>query len=344
MRSILEDRMIHFGSHMRMQQSQKWRSLLRTRCALACGWGFVAISLSFHVHAADCDGNRTLITLPPIAIASDAPIGTVLWSQKGIPFNSYCYMPTLLHTRQIYLWRADLSSALRKYGLTFWLVYAGNGGNTPSQIKNPIVLDIPWNQSSGYASGVVDLELRKISDTPEAGSLVGVADVTAFYLDGNTNYQKGAQYIRGLRDISFISYTCDIDTGSRDMTVPLGKVRVDRFSGYGSTLAEQSFNLNLSCSQPAGAYTVAVTFSAMADSSRAPGVLALAPGPNTAAGVGIQLLKDGSPVAFERELAVGSATGSVALAIPMTVRYYQTGHTVVPGEANGIATFVLTYK
>ena len=212
------------------------------------------------------------------------------------------------------------------------------------QINNVKVLDIPWGASGGTASGEVDLELRKIGKTPEGEGISSVTDIVAFYLDSNTNNNKGSHFIRGLSNISFISYTCSIDTGSRNMTVPLGKVLADRFTGFGSTFAEQNFNIHLSCTQPSGVYNVAVTFSAVTDDSRVPGVLALESGPNTATGVGIQLLKDGSPVEFERALPVGSATKSSMFTIPMTARYYQTGSTVIPGEAKGIATFVLTYK
>lgn len=327
-----------------MQQNHHQCRLSRAKHVLAYSLGSVIATFSVSVHAANCQGDKTLITLPSITIASDAPIGTVLWSKKSISFSSYCPISFFGDTGNIYLWRADLHSALNSYGLTFWLKFHGQGGNSSMQIKNVKVLDIPWGGSGGSANGEVDLELRKIGKTPEGGKVSSVADIVAFYLDSNTNNNKGSHFIRGLSNISFISYTCSVDTNSQNMTVPLGKVRTDRFTGVGSTFAEQNFNIHLSCTQPAGIYNVAVTFSAVADDSRTPGVLALESGPNTATGVGIQLLKDGSPVEFEHALPVGSATKSTMFTIPMTARYYQTGHTVIPGEAKGIATFVLTYK
>jgi len=305
-----------------------------------CGVWLMLAMAPAGVRAATCEGGKTLVTLPSIMVASDAPVGSVLWSQKGIAFSTYCEN-WLLDTGNIYVWRADLMSTLQQYGLTFWLTYGGVSGNTAIQIKEPMVVDLGW--SSGYASGTVDLELRKTATTPATGA-VTAADIPAFYLDSNTNNHKGSHYIRGLTNISFVSYTCDIDTGSRSITVPLGAVRVDRFSGVGSTYGDQSFNIGLTCTQPAGTYNVSLTFSATADSSGASGVLAILQGSDAAAGVGIQLLMNGSPVVFDTALNAGSATAGATLTIPMMARYYQTGSLMTPGTANGIATFTISYK
>ncbi|AOJ03759.1 pilus assembly protein [Burkholderia mayonis] len=326
-----------------MQLKRVWRARFRdssgTRTAARCVWIAVA-ALPIGAQAATCEGDKTLATLPAITVASDAPVGTVLWSQKGIAFSTYCKL-ILIDTSNIYLWRADLSSTLQQYGLTFWLTYEGQGGNTAQQIKSPMVVDL--GGKNGYASGAVDLELRKTGVTPAQGA-VSAADIPAFYLDSNTNNRKGSHYIRGLTNISFVSYTCDIDTGSRSMNVPLGDVRVDRFSGIGSTYGDQNFNIGLTCTQPAGTYNVALTFSATADSTGASGVLALTQRSDVASGVGIQLLMGGAPVTFGTALDAGSATAGTTLTIPMTARYYQTGGMVTPGAANGIATFTISYK
>ncbi|KVZ13954.1 fimbrial protein [Burkholderia ubonensis] len=322
--------------------------LTRERCVRCLGryWSMlafwpVAVVLPVGAHAATCEGDKTLVTLPAIAVASDAPVGTVLWSQSGIAFNTHCTVGWPFDTSNIYVWRADLNSMLQQYGLTFWLTYAGQGGNTAQQIKSPMVVDL--GGKAGYASGTVDLELRKTGATPAQG-VVSAADIPAFYLDSNTNYKKGSHYIRGLTGISFVSYTCDVDAGSRSMTVPLGDVRVDRFTGAGSTFADRSFSIGMTCTQPAGAYNISLTFAATSDASGAPGVLAITQGAAAATGVGIQLLMNGSPVTFGSVIDAGSATAGATLAIPMTARYYQTGSVVTPGAAHGIATFTISYK
>ncbi|AOJ84895.1 pilus assembly protein [Burkholderia savannae] len=311
----------------------------RMRRVACCLW-IAAAALPMGARAATCEGDKTLVTLPAIAVASDAPIGTVLWSQSSIGFSTYCTLGWI-DTSNIYVWRTDLSSTLQQYGLTFWLTYEGQGGNTAEQIKSPLVVDL--GGKAGYASGTVGLELRKTGATPAQG-VVSAADMPAFYLDSNTNKKKGSHYIRGLASISFVSYTCDIDTGSRSMTVPLGDVRVDRFTGIGSSFADRNFSIGLTCTQPSGTYNVALTFSATADSSGAPGVLAITQSEAAATGVGIQLLMNGSSVTFGSELDAGSATAGTTLAIPMTARYYQTGSVITPGAANGIATFTISYK
>ncbi|MBF3912517.1 pilus assembly protein, partial [Burkholderia pseudomallei] len=151
--------------------------------AAAGGLWLVVAALPPGARAATCEGDKTLVTLPAIAVAADAPVGTVLWSQKGIAFSTYCTLGWF-DTSNIYVWRADLRSTLQQYGLTFWLTYGGQGGNTALQIKEPMVVDL--GGKAGYASGSVDLELRKTGVTPAQG-VVGAADIPAFYLDSNTN-------------------------------------------------------------------------------------------------------------------------------------------------------------
>jgi len=79
----------------------------------------------------------------------------------------------------------------------------------------------------------------------------------------------GACQIHGLNNISFVNNTCEVDTGSRSISVPLGSIRADTFKGIDSTSPDKTFNVGLTCSQPAGAYNVAVTFNATTDASRA---------------------------------------------------------------------------
>ncbi|WP_240702170.1 fimbrial protein [Trinickia terrae] len=274
--------------------------------------------------------------MPTLKIAADAPVGATLWSKQSIPFSANCTTNLLSWPGEGYVWRRSL--VLSAYGLEFVLTYKGNSGSGAAQI------DMGTYISDGtVVSGTVDLTLRKTGATPSSGTVTS-GDLYAFTIDGTTDNGKAPHYIRGLSNISFTSYTCDIDTGSRSISVPLGDMREDKFTGIGTTSPDKTFHINLNCTQPSGTYNVALTFNATADSSHAPGVLALTSDANSASGVGIQLLMNGTPVSFNTALSAGVATANTTLSIPMTARYYQTASAVKPGKANGIATFVVSYK
>ncbi|WP_341318929.1 fimbrial protein [Paraburkholderia sp. IMGN_8] len=321
-----------------MLTRSRWSRVVR-RAAIA-----ILFCLPWWAHGSTCRNigssdkttPNTLLTLPSITVASDAPVGQILWSQSDIAFTVHCSSGILDWATIVQFWRQDLT--LPAYGLELLLTYNGDRGSGNTTISTGI------KGENVDLSGTVNLELRKTGTTPSQGTVAEITR-TLFYLTGGQNQNADApQVLAGLNNISFVSYTCDIDTGSRSMTVPLGDVRVDRFTGMGSTYGDLNFNIGLTCTQPSGTYNVALTFSATADSSGASGVLAITQSTDAASGVGIQLLMSSSPVTFDTVLDAGSATAGATMTIPMTARYYQTGSVVTPGAANGIATFTISYK
>lgn len=77
-----------------------------------------------------------------------------------------------------------------------------------------------------------------------------------------------------------------------------------------------------------------------------PGVMALdsAGSAGVAKGVGIRILQGAAPVTLGTPMAVGTATHDSAYYVPMKAQYYQTEPVIAPGEANGTATFTMTYN
>ncbi|WP_071609006.1 fimbrial protein [Entomohabitans teleogrylli] len=61
-------------------------------------------------------------------------------------------------------------------------------------------------------------------------------------------------------------------------------------------------------------------------------------------GIGVQLLYDGTPLQLNQRLRLRSDSPRGVVRFPITARYYQTKSTVVPGEANAVATLVITYQ
>jgi type 1 fimbria pilin len=149
------------------------------------------------------------------------------------------------------------------------------------------------------------------------------------------------------------SPTCRVATPS--ISVPLGNVPVNRFTGVGSTsqMPSYSFTIQLNCSGGDSGATLNVytTLTDQTDVTNQSDTLNLSAG-STARGVGIQVLNGDTPIRFGPD---SSAAGNInqwfagsaangTFNIPLKARYVQTGSSVVPGTANGIATFTMNYQ
>ena len=134
---------------------------------------------------------------------------------------------------------------------------------------------------------------------------------------------------------------CTVTTKS--LSGPLGSFKRSEFSGVGSTTQTNTFNILVDCSESTN---INMTLNATADSSSAPGVIAIdsTAGVTTAKGVGIQLLRSNKPVVIGSSFYIGTTNVTGASRIEMAARYYQTKSTVTAGQANATATFTLTYN
>ncbi|MBB1599756.1 fimbrial protein [Variovorax sp. UMC13] len=206
-----------------------------------------------------------------------------------------------------------------------------------------------FRQSSGVylrAGDKYTVELIKTAAVTGNGPLA-TGTYTQIYGDGDSVSMLTA-VLTGT-GTTVITPSCTVDAGSRNIPVNFGQVATTRFSGRSSTAGARDFNIRLNCSAGQNAQnTVQIKMDATADPANVDGVLRLtqaAAGTNTAVGVGIQIVDASTKVAvkFGDTVDVGpSKDGSYVL--PYTARYYQTGDTVTPGQANGTATFTLDYR
>nr|WP_255464835.1 fimbrial protein [Pantoea multigeneris] len=127
------------------------------------------------------------------------------------------------------------------------------------------------------------------------------------------------------------------------ISVPMGDVLRREFTGVGSVATSQSFSIPLNCDENT---RVKITLDATADSSGRPGVIALNPSTSdkVASGVGVQVLRNTTPVTLGSALQVGTVATAGVYTIPLTARYYQTQARVTAGQANATATFTMTYN
>jgi type 1 fimbria pilin len=134
---------------------------------------------------------------------------------------------------------------------------------------------------------------------------------------------------------------CTLSTPS--ISVPLGNVQANLFTGVGSTPGTKSFNLGLNCD--AGTkVNVSMSGSQNTDTANT-SVLALSGAGNAdvAKGVGAQILYNNAPLKIGENLLLKTSTGGVET-YGFQARYFQTLAKVMPGKANATATLNITYQ
>ncbi|MBN7121038.1 hypothetical protein BSU01_04795 [Erwinia billingiae] len=191
-----------------------------------------------------------------------------------------------------------------------------------------------WTYCGG-SWGPVTFELVKISATAGSGPMSTGTLVRASIRSWNYIYTAR------LASSSISNPACTVNSAT--IQVPLGDIEKRSFSGKGSTSPDRNFNIPLTCA--AGA-RISFKLDATADSSAAPGVIALnatSPGV-TASGVGVQVLYNTAPVTFGAITAAGTAAAAGGYSVPFIARYYQTQSNITPGRANALATFTMTYN
>lgn len=208
--------------------------------------------------------------------------------------------------------------------------YNGSWSNTTSSVF------IGWTG--------VTIQLVKTASVVGNGA-IDPGEYARFHVTGNPAQQW---FTANINSVRILAPTCQITTATKNQTVSLGEVRMNRFSGVGSTAAEKTFNIGVTCdmSEKQQGNAVSLILEGSADPSNKPGVLQLSSDADkVAVGVGIQILdgKTNTPVKFGEPVAIGnSAAGTIDM--PFKARYYQTAKDIIPGQADGMVTLTLSYK
>lgn len=150
--------------------------------------------------------------------------------------------------------------------------------------------------------------------------------------------------------------TCTVDSQSRNLNVNLGSHSINRFNRTGATTPAVPFSIVLSCMGGDAGTTINayVTLTDTSNPSNTSTTLSLNSS-SEVAGLGVQILKDGTPLGFGPEsFKVGNTNqwfagsirqGQSTLNIPLEARYIQTWNNVYGGgRANANATFTVSYE
>ncbi len=215
--------------------------------------------------------------------------------------------------------------------------------NAATSMVYPATFSAVANTTYTLDASTFTVELIKTAPTTGSGPLVA-GQYSSYHLGSDPAHPLLTTWVQG-EGITIVSPSCTVDAGSKNIAVNFGSVPQSSFGGVGTTAASRDFTISLQCQRSPG--NVLVRLDATADPSSSPGVMQISQTAGRAQGVGIQLLdkRNGQPVVYGGNINSGnSAGGPGTLQVPFTARYYQTESGIVPGEADGIATFTIEYQ
>ncbi|AZD67412.1 Pilin (type 1 fimbria component protein) [Pseudomonas chlororaphis] len=280
------------------------------------------------------------INFGAVTIQRDTPPGTILaTSSTIISTGYYTCSSSYSYTFNISKFPTPSSYGNNVYstnvaGVGLLLEYTYNGTTYPL----PIAPSSTWNYPAGTTRhiGSYKASLIKTSVGSTGGGNLTLGTLVFDNVDTLRVFELN---LTGINTI--VPVACSVTNTA--INVPMGNVQRSTFTGVGYEGNPVQFLIPLNCD--AGT-RVNFRIDATSDSSGVPGVMAINSSStgNAASGVGIKITRNGSAVAFGTTVPVGVTANSGAYNIPFVAQYYQTSNAVKAGQANGTATFTMTYN
>ncbi|WP_337262916.1 MULTISPECIES: fimbrial protein [unclassified Serratia (in: enterobacteria)] len=187
-------------------------------------------------------------------------------------------------------------------------------------------------------AGNLTIEFIKTGPISSEGGTFGPGKLGSLYVsNANVAGDYVIYYLSSAMTVKPTTPACTVTSSS--ITVPLPDTNQSALNTAGSTSGATSFTIPLRCT---AATSLSLSFRGdMADSSK--GVFKNTHSAN-AANVGIQILKDGTPVptATDSYVNIGSVNGS--LNVPLTARYYALTPGVPAGAVSAMAYASIVYN
>lgn len=201
----------------------------------------------------------------------------------------------------------------------------GPGYPTPSVSTNTYNFRLDLVRSNtALMSGVFDSSLVRF----------GYQDNSGYCNIGSCTYQFGSQITSPPVQFVFVPPTCQVTIGTANQTIFLPTTSKPVLDAE-NVSRPTSFNISLE--DCAAETIVSMTLSG---TTASPTVLS---NTGSAKGVGVQILKDGSPIAIGDTIAIGNVGDETRMNIPLVAQYYRTGE-VSPGDVKADAFFTMTYQ
>ncbi|MFC6338798.1 fimbrial protein [Pseudomonas karstica] len=310
--------------------------------------------------------------IPTINVGPNTPIGQPIGSTSGYAFNSGVAMRCTYNDWPFYKTSSSVLSIVNSSftGMTFSAsglslpVYATNvpgvgfammarDPNQPLRAINHNGATLLTEKNNKPGSWGLMGTVFLVATGPVSGGTISARNIARLII---TNANIGGA---GYHAVNFSNTvinpprkpTCSVSTTA--LALPLGRVAINLFNGIGSVAGAASNDLIINCAGATGGATsdVLITLTDQTQPNNRSNVLSLTPA-STVGGVGLQLSSGGRLVSYGADSsAVGNPNqwlagnmGNGVLRIPLTARYIQTGVSITPGTANGVATFTMSYR
>ena len=315
------------------------------------------------------------ISLPAqITMPANAANGSVLWKSAKTTLDLSAVITPFEGNVTIAQLHANIQSGVKAtgysdvyntnipgLGIRWWATW--RGPNFPIGKTMPIT--VPAENNAGAlgwttvtSSYTQDIWVELVKTGNISNGLLSIPTINAFLqFQCAPNCTRATISVAGSTTV-VVGPSCTLVNSN--VPVPLGAVPILRFTGIRSTSVPQHFDIILECKggAPNSKLHPHVTLTDANDIGSQSTILSLnkatAGGKPVATGIGIQILKDGVPLAYgpdssapgnTNQWSAGTiAQGVAQFKISLTANYVQTAAAVTLGQANGRATFTLNYQ
>ncbi|MEL0552621.1 fimbrial protein [Raoultella lignicola] len=293
------------------------------------------------------------MTLGRVVVSPDLPVGAVIvkqdWTMPG--GNGVSYYCTNNNT-----FRADIVAAgVHDLGNKVYSTNVPGIGMRFSRGGSTVNIVYPGSYTSNGGRGTnytlegsrFTLELIKTAAVTGSGTLAAGKYTSYDWERGNNPILE--TYLSA-NAITIVSPSCTV-VGGKNMNVPVGTIKRSDLKGVGTTAGGRDFNIELQCSgglSDTGFANIQTSFSgtlATSTTLKQGALLNEKSGSSAAKGVGIQVLRDGIPLEFNKKYSIGSLRNQETRYFTQAyhARFYQYLPTTSTGEVESHMIFNLTY-
>ncbi|MBA4823478.1 fimbrial protein [Pantoea ananatis] len=332
-----------------------------------CILSLFLLSAAFsHVYAYTCNTltNSSTLTPPSLLIQRDLPVGSPVGNEivsnsinaftcSNSPSPSLTYQEfgvkgygnyvTTINGRRIY--STNIAGIGYAVGITsvnncFVTAYVDGTQNGDGNVNNKLICYGSGLYNSQPVTALARIQFYKTSSVTGSGIVNGTQAGSFILRNDRNSWWLPESYIN-TSAFTVTTVACSVNNSA--ITVDMGKVEKRAFNGNGSWPGDEntrSFSIPLNCN-PGTKVNVQIDGNTQNASQ---GILNLSQSTGNASGVGVQILYKDTPLKLSSEINTGTSSSGGLYNIPLKARYYQTGGSVLPGNANASATFTLTYR
>ncbi len=220
-------------------------------------------------------------------------------------------------------------------GLERWI----NGTTSPDNPNHRLYCAVNGIFSTQPMKHKAVINFYKTASTTGSGTMSRDWAGSFILRNNQSSWQEESTFGFGAVQVENLSCTL----GRTSIEVGMGQVQVGAFKGPGTSPPDdrtKTFSIPLQCAK--GTSINLKLDGAVVDAKQ--GTLKLDASASSATGVAIQVLYDDKPVELGTGFKWQTADTEGTYSIPLKARYLQTGNSIIPGVANGSATFTLTYQ